>query len=1170
MKNDTSVKMDQRLGYKFLLPDPKADVFYRPLHFQYESYANFILYRLKEILTVKRKLLSFKNGTENIILEINNVCVKPPPYSPIIASIKGKSYDALVTFTVNILKEVMTKDTVTTVKISSYEGTDSHLIKIPLLIGYGNKNVLDPAKFVVPNVIGGVFINKQSIEKVGINLIEKITTWPKFRSIKANTFSFSFSSVSAPNILPTKYRHYKIILDVSQLENCNISSAKTMITVNVILLVQYLANVSLEFIINNLTFDMPTEAGYLAHSLVESTKYITSKEDFNLTNYIYDLIEAERLKQKSQLKPEEFRYDMISNFLPHMVNSSNQLKGLYLLSLLRRFIYCIFFPSRYVDRDSMACHRVLTYGKYFETLANDELENYISNIKNDIMNNHKNRGTCSVNIHVLTTPGFNQAFASLLSGKFKKTDGSYRTHQHYSWMQNVSIPRSVGYYPDQVKISKMFSVRKYHPSQNAFFCPSDVPERGTHVGLVSQLSVLSSISNIKTTDYVSLEKKICEYIRSYPTEEISYFETGIPITLENSLIASINIDLAEQFVIDFRRRKRIGYFNNLEIGITLVQDHMNEIRINIGGGRIIRPFLVVDDGKLIMDTVADELDSKINSMTFSDIQKEFPHVLEIIDIEQFIFSNVCESVEYFRKLSPEEKQKYHFCEFPAEFRDGYVAASLVGINHNSGPRAILGCAQTKQAISILSSDLRNKIDNGIHLIFPERPIVISKALETSKIAANCFGQHVVLALMSYKGINQEDGIIIKKQFIERGGLDIVTAKKHQVEIPLENFNNRERVRSTAYSKLDSNGLVKLNAFLEMGDAIARNISSRTLEDEFVTDNQISFDIADKYTDIYNSRVERVQVDLTDKVKVRVLTIKERRPVLGDKFTSRTSQKGTVAYIADESELPYTEDGIRPDIIVNSTAIFSRKTVSMLIEIILTAAYASKPYNNDGKNRPICFPSSNETDIDTYLEFAKNCHTRAAEDLGLKFDIDEKVFCESTLYDPETDTPYKSKVFMGPIYYLRLRHLTKDKATVRCRGKKTKLIRQANEGRKRGGGIKFGEMERDCIIAHGAANTINEILKDSEEDSQDVYVCDNCGDIAAHIGTSYSCIRCSKLNLSTVLVKVDTTHVSKVFLTQMNARGIKIKMEFEKKEPVFYKPLDSVSLSPKTSLWGDSK
>ncbi|RFC04108.1 hypothetical protein DDJ38_30480, partial [Klebsiella pneumoniae] len=174
----------------------------------------------------------------------------------------------------------------------------------------------------------------------------------------------------------------------------------------------------------------------------------------------------------------------------------------------------------------------------------------------------------------------------------------------------------------------------------------------------------------------------------------------------------------------------------------------------------------------------------------------------------------------------------------------------------------------------------------------------------------------------------------------------------------------------------------------------------------------------------------------------------------------------------------------------------------------------------------------------------------------------RLFCEKTLYDPETDEPYPAAVFIGPIYYLRLRHLTQDKATVRCRGKKTKLIRQANEGRKRGGGIKFGEMERDCLIAHGAANTITAILKDSEEDSQDVHVCEHCGDIATRKNNVLFCIRCTKLNLSPVLTRVDTTHVSKVFLTQMNARGVKVRLEFEKQEPLFYSPLKPVDLRPR--------
>ncbi|WZD65195.1 RNA polymerase subunit Rpo132 [Pseudocowpox virus] len=1157
--------MEQALGYKFLLPDPKDDVYYRPLHFQYESYANFIKHRLKDILTVRRTLLTFKNGTESIVLEIDDVKISAPEFSPIVASIKGHSYEALVTFTVNIYRHVMTKDGLTVTKINSYEGTDSHLVKLPLLIGYGNKNALDPSKFVVPNAIGGVFINKQSIEKLGINMIEKITTWPKFRAVKANSFTLSFSSISPTHVMPARYRHYKIALDMNQPENFVISSAKTFITVNVIVMVQFLADVTLEFVARNLCFDMPPEAVHLATALVESAKTVPVGAD--VAEYVNALIAAEHAKQKSPLSKEEFRYEMLNNFLPHMQDSPNQLKGLYLLSLVRKMVFCVFFPNRYPDRDSLVCHRVYTYGRYFEALAMDELETYIGNIRNDILANHKNRGTCTVSIHVLTTPGFNHAFAALLSGKFRKSDGSFRTHPHYSWMQSISIPRSVGFYPEQVKISKMFKVRMYHPSQYGFFCPSDVPERGPQVGLISQLSVLASISNIRTSDFVELTKRVCDYVRSYPARDISYFETGFAVTVENALVASLNPAIVDEFVLDLRRRKRLGFFGNREIGVALVRDRMNEVRINFGAGRLIRPLLVVENGVLVMDAEAERLERDIAAMTFSDVLREFPHVIEVVDVEQFSFSNVCDSVQRFRTLPPEERALFDFCDFPAEFRDGYVASSLVGINHNSAPRAILGCAQAKQAISCLSADLRNKVDNGIHLMYAERPIVVSKALETSKIADNCFGNHVTIALMSFRGMNQEDGIILKKQFAERGGLDILTCKKYQVEIPLENFNNRERVRSAAYSKIDVNGVVRLNAFLEQGDAIARNVSSRTLDDDFVADNQISFDIAERYSDIYAARVERVQADLTDKVKVRALTVRERRAILGDKFTTRTSQKGTVAYVADETELPYDEDGVTPDVIINSTSIFSRKTLSMLMEVILTTAYGHKPFAEDGSNRPICFPSTNETDFETYIEFARRCyalsHPEAAEDDP---EFESRVFCERVLFDPETDEPFAARVFFGPLYYLRLRHLTLDKATVRCRGRKTKLIRQANEGRRRGGGIKIGEMERDCMISHGAAFTVSEILRDSEEDAQEVFVCENCGDIAARLNGTHVCIRCSKMSLSPVLTRMDSTHVSKVFTTQMNARGIKIRVEFEKQDPCFYGTPKRFSLAPDESLF----
>nr|AAA82612.1 RNA polymerase subunit [Orf virus] len=1158
--------MEQALGYKFLLPDPKDDVYYRPLHFQYESYANFIKHRLKDILTCARSLLTFKNGTESIVLEIDDVKISAPEFSPIVASIKGHSYEALVTFTVNIYRHVMTKDGLTVTKINSYEVTDSHLVKLPLLIGYGNKNALGPLQVRGPEAIGGVFINKQSIEKLGINMIEKITTWPKFRAVKANSFTLSFSSISPVHVMPARYRHYKILLDVNQPDNFVISSAKTFITVNVIVMVQFLADVTLEFVARNLCFDMPPEAAHLATARGEREDRARGAD---VAEYVNGLMPAEHAKQKSTLSKEEFRYEMLSNFLPHMQDSANQLKGLYLLSLVRKMVFCVFFPETVPGRDSLVCHRVYTYGRYFEALAMDELETYIGNIRNDILANHKNRGTCTVNIHVLTTPGFNHAFAALLSGKFRKSDGSFRTHPHYSWMQSISIPRSVGFYPEQVKISKMFKVRMYPTSQYGFFCASDVPERGA-AGR-AHLAALRARLHIEhaTADFVELTKRVCDYVRSYPARDISYFETGFAVTVENALVASLNPAIVDAFVLDLRRRKRVGFFGNREIGVALVQ-RMNEVRINFGAGRLIRPLLVVENGVLVMDAEGQRLERDLAAMTFSDVLREFPHVIEIVDVEQFSFSNVCDSVQRFRTLPPEERRALRLLRLPG--RVPRRVRGLLARGHQPQLRAgaILGCAQAKQAISCLTADLRNKVDNGIHLMFAERPIVVSKALETSKIADNCFGHHVTIALMSFRGMNQEDGIILKRQFAERGGLDILTCKKYQVEIPLENFNKPERVASAAYSKIDVNAWVRLNAFLEQGDAIARNVSSRTLDDDFVADNQISFDIAEA-TRTSTPRAWRLQADLTDKVKVRALTVPERRAILGDKFTTRTSQKGTVAYVADETELPYDENGMHPipDVIINSTSIFSRKTLSMLMEVILTTAYGTQSLRRGtAPTARSASPAPTRPTSQTYIAVApRRCyalsHPRGRS--GPTPSSEHRVFCERVLFDPRPTEPFAARVFFGPLYYLRLRHLTLDKATVRCRGAQDQAHPAANEGRRRPR-IKIGEMDADSMISHGAAFTVAEILARLREDAQEVLVCENCGDIAARLNGTHVCIRCSKMSLSPVCTRMDSTHVSKVFHRTMKRAAIKIRVEFEKQDPCFYGTPKRFSLRRHESLF----
>ncbi|BCT22673.1 DNA-dependent RNA polymerase subunit rpo132 [Carp edema virus] len=1170
--------MEQKIGYLFIQPDPKDNVYYRPLHFQYQSYRNFLMYRLDEILSIDRELYSDKLNTEQYFMQIYDIEKTLPKFNPPIYALKGKGYDTSVKFNIKIYKKNYDNEKVTEKVLMNFTGADNSFINIPTLVNYGFSSIFGNGAPLYPNEIGGNFLNNKSIEKVGYNLLEKVTMWPKFKKLKNNQFSFSFSSQSPPNVLPPINRYFKLILDISNPGNFILSNQKTFISVHIIILIMYLTKGNLEFIKNALLSGIDTNNIFLikiveniiitTSELIEEYFSNTSSNINSVTEIINFLVTNEYKEQKSKLDLVTFKNNMFKTFLPHMAEDDDIKKGAFLIHLVKMFLFAIINPDEYPDRDSHIARRILTYGKYFEMVTIDELEEFIKRIKNALIINLDKKSLVPIPSNLFMV-GFNTVYNNLLNGRFKKSEGHIKTMTHYSWMENLTSPRSVGFYPDQVKIAKIFNCRRFHQSQYGFFCPADIPDHGEHVGLVTQLSIHSSITDITTNVYLETEKMIIDLIKKFfkvdpknikSTFTLNKYLSGIPVMIENRVICYIARNKAKPLTEYLRKFKRAGYFKIKDFGVTLVPGFISQIRISIGSGRVVKPILLIENGKLVLDKY--EEDIKNFEGTFSELQTQFPDVVEMIDIEQFQFSNICESRELFNQLPEDKKMLYDFCDFPAEFRNGYRSNCLLGINHNAGPRAIFGCAQVKQAISCLTSDIRNKIDNGIHILFPQHPCIVSTGIRTSKIASNTFGIHVKVALICAEGRNQEDAIVVKRSFIENAGFDILSAKKVQIEIPNENFKTTVPQNTiNNYSKLSSFGIPKLNAILEKRDAYAKNISIRRIEDENISDKNYKNDISEPYTDIYPGRVERVYVESCDKVKVRILTLSERIPILGDKFTSRTSQKGTIAYIAEDDEIQFMADGSRPDFIINSTSIYGRKTMAMLIEMILTNLFSLNPLDENGKVRLINMPSSNETNLENYFEFVEKDIKRTNPDFS-EDKIKGMTYCENVMYNPDTDEPYKKPLMVGYLYYLRLRHLTLDKATVRNRGRKTKLTKQPNEGRKKGGGIRFGEMERDCLIAHGSTITLAEILKDSEEDRNSIKICDNCSDILTlekkEFFERYICIRCNSLKLTPTFTEVDIPHVIKVFKTQIGAQGVKINFKTDQSPSVYYKPIRKIT------------
>lgn len=1169
--------MDQKVGYWYLRPDPTNDVYYRPLDFQYKSYKNFLDYRINEILEIDREVHSDKNGDERIFLKLYDIEKTLPVETMVLRALKNKGYTCSIKFNIQLYKKIRVDDTIETRLIKDYKGINNNMINLPLMIGYGLGNVGGTGSVLYPNEIGGTFLNNRAIEKIGINLLEKTTTWPKFKKIKPGQYSFSFSSISPPNIVPPIYRYFKIILDLNSPGAFVISSQKMFITVNILILVKYLLKCDMDFIRDDLLNGLDKVKDAFIYNTINmliaaaddrlQKAVSTSTSGKNIVKeYIMHLVEREYVESKSKLTFEEFRDDMFTNFLPHIYNNDNVSKGLYILLVIKMFMFAMVNPTEYPDRDSHATRRIFTYGRYFEQVLIDELETFVTKIKNDIANNTKKNVGTSVNFMSLTNMGFDNGFNSLLSGRFKKTISPHiRTHVHYSWMQNITIPRSVGFYPDQVKIAKIFNCRQFHPSQYGFFCPADIPDHGENVGLVIQLALHSYITSIRLQEYKTVRNQIIREIKNIlqvgsgaTASQTMQHKTGIPVTIENKVVCSVSAENGERIVNRIRKLKRSNYFCVNDFGVTHIKGYIQQIKFNIGDGRVVRPVLVVEDGQLILDLYEDKL--KTFEGSWSEMLEAFPNMVEFVDIEQFIYCNIIENRKVYLSMPPEQRKLYQYCDFPEEFRNGYSASCLLGINHNAGPRSIFGCAQVKQSISCLTPDVLNKIDNGLHIIYPEQPLVGCWGLKTSMIADNTFGQHVNVALTSCEGMNQEDAIVCRQGFLDNHGMNILSTKKVQIEIPNENFRTSQPDYTIHnHLKLNHHGVPMLNSILEYGDAYAKNVSIRII-DNFNNDmgrDQIKSDISEGYTDIYPARTARIHIENSGQVNVRILTISERQPVMGDKFTSRTSQKGTIAKILPDHEMPYMEDGTRPDFIVNSTSIYGRKTLAMLLEMFLTNVFSHKPINNKGNVRFIDLPSFNNLSLESYFEFGHGCIKQAHPD-WTEQQVNDELFCERTLYNPDTQEPYKNKFMVGQLYYMRLRHMILDKAAIRARGKKTKLTKQPNEGRKRGGGIRFGEMERDCLVAHGAAFTLREILHDSEEDRTISKICNECGDFLMQEKTEqyeyWTCVRCNMAKLHPTYTEAELSHVVKVFKTQVAAQGIKILFKENTMPGTYYSPV----------------
>src|SRR3989338_4366651 len=648
-----------------------------------------------------------------------------------------------------------------------------------------------------------------------------------------------------------------------------------------------------------------------------------------------------------------------------------------------------------------------------------------------------------------------------------------------------------------------FEARALHPTQWGRLCCEETPE-GVNIGLRKYMAIFAIIS----TNADKTDKKLLEKIAS---EE----QGKSPIFMDGQLIGMTNN--SEKFIEKIKNYRRSGHISsNINVSIS---SETEEVYINTDSGRLQRPVIVVENGKpKITKQIMDNLEKE--EMTWNDVIKK--GYIEYLDAEEE------ENAFVALKLEDIKSDTTHLEIHPSVILG--ASASLVPFApHNRGDRVNFGAKMSGQSLGLYSSNYMIRVDTKSDvLLYTQTPLVKTKVTDQINLNVHGHGQNIIIAIASYKGYNMEDGIVINKASIERGfGRSIFFRtyateekkywgiEKDEIRIPDKSVSGYQS--EEAYANLGIDGIINREINVEAGDVIVGKISPLRFfgpTESFMMETENRRETSDTIRKGEEGIVDNVIVTESSSGNklVKVLIRNQRVPELGDKFASRHGQKGILALIVPEEELPFTEDGQIPDVVLNPHAIPSRMTIGQLLEIIgaKTAALSGEYIDATAFDEEM-----NEKNL---REFLKN--------MGFRDDGKE------VMYDGVTGKKLEAQILIGPCYYQKLHHMVANKIHSRARGPVALLTKQPTAGRAKQGGLRLGEMEKDCLIAHGAALLLKERF---DSDKTRVPVCQSCGLVAMEDfskGKKF-CPICKKSKIT----DVEMSYAFKLMLDEIKCMGL---------------------------------
>ena len=814
-----------------------------------------------------------------------------------------------------------------------------------------------------------------------------------------------------------------------------------------------------------------------------------------------------------------------TDLFPHVGNDYRD-KALYLGYVVKKLINVTLGIENVTDRDSFAFKRVDLSGflmanlfreayKQFQrdsgiaidTLYRFNASQYKDEKYADIINGD-NLGKIFSPLVIETT--IQKAFKI---GTILNKVGLIQEMNRLSSLGTISHLRRVNTTGDMIMIGQ----RKLHSTQFGIICPVETPDGGS-IGIKKHLSSMAHVTfgcSGKPLIELSFElgvKAIQGLLPKHMAYEVKVFVNGRWIGIHTEPTQFVTI------LRYYRRNALINIFTSISWNIP-----MNEIHILTDGGRCARPLYILDDKiKPIMDdkklqkvkngemdwfsllqgthrthkTKLDYYDCERLCPPIKDIQKgnydlnklkKHMGCIEYLDVDEMIYNLLANNTHEIEQ----NKLPYSHMELHPSLVLGPIGYTIPYCNRSQAPRNVYGTSQSKQSVGLYVSNFRNRFDTSAHVLYyPQKPLINTRLSKYSMTESLPTGMNAIVAVGCYTGYNQEDSIIFNKSSLERGlfrscyfkkyeGMEI-TDKKGGTQDVFFNPNNKNNandidlIKDYNYSNLDENGFITEGLYVNEKDVLISKYTSVETPNEIQKkDSSIvvkkgGSGVIDKvFCDYSNSYKERL-------CKVRVVTT--RQPMLGDKFASRHGQKGVLGMVFEEKDMPFTKDGIIPDMIINPHAFPSRMTIGQFLESFTGKLCCEYGFFSDGTP----FTDVNKKEIGDILE-QKAKYSRYGDEI---------------LYSGINGKQLDTQIFIGPTYYQRLKHMVADKVNSRDTGKITLKNRQPPSGKRAGGGLRIGEMERDALLSHGALQFVKESFME-RSDKFTGYISENSGQFSVY-------------------------------------------------------------------------